>query len=614
MARPIFRSQLDSPVSAASETQVVQELSITDEEKELRLHNLSIEPPLDEEGFSLSERPFLEAVFLALECSENDYSALFALCLLFAIGNNRGMKQSILESALFSTTRRKYNELLMERLLGIMQLACQPGTNSRVRLATLQLTLILLKQLVGAPRKSEGGESSEASPSEEQPIDGGRDTPTFILDRHLAAVEGIKEDATLLCRSFYKSEEIFLDMFEDEWRALHGKAFNVEFLMMESSLLLPPTGTPMTGIDFDKRLPCGEVERACRAIRIFFLLRELSLFLRGEEERELPLTSPENITRVGEVLDLNNSDLIACTILNRDQHRIRRFLVIDEQQIILVEPDTKRLGWGVAKFVGLLQDTEVTGDKEDSRCLHITVHKSSSSPGAARKPILSARFVFDDHIRCMAAKQRLGRGRMVARQRKVARIASLLELPASVTPTALSPRPRADARILSRAPGHPHHDPTSPSSAARFMTRPSSAASMPGGATSAAGFGPPQLKAPGFAAAMTSRHGNTISVVTSATGATRPSSCAIPSQLPPTPSVEAIPLGKIQVRNPVLRSGVDLWKRAVSATATPPECLPSQLPSREESRTTIQRDDASSTDESEENSQHRDRKGKIQVI
>lgn len=33
----------------------------------------------------------------------------------------------------------------------------------------------------------------------------------------------------------------------------------------------------------------------------------------------------------------------------------RRFLVIDPMQLILVEPDSKRLGWGVVRFVGFLQ-------------------------------------------------------------------------------------------------------------------------------------------------------------------------------------------------------------------------------------------------------------------
>ena len=75
---------------------------------------------------------------------------------------------------------------------------------------------------------------------------------------------------------------------------------------------------------------------------------------------------------------------------------------------------------------------EVVTDKDDSRCLHVTVHspaRSSMTPAASSssssttpsrfgtagsvgvgrsgtQPFLSAVFTFDDHIRCMAAKQR----------------------------------------------------------------------------------------------------------------------------------------------------------------------------------------------------------------
>lgn len=38
----------------------------------------------------------------------------------------------------------------------------------------------------------------------------------------------------------------------------------------------------------------------------------------------------------------------------------RRFLVIDEAQFILVEPDTTKLGWGVVKFVARLQVTDLS--------------------------------------------------------------------------------------------------------------------------------------------------------------------------------------------------------------------------------------------------------------
>lgn len=41
-------------------------------------------------------------------------------------------------------------------------------------------------------------------------------------------------------------------MFEDEYSELQKIPLNVEFLMMDSNILLPPTGTPMTGIEFRK--------------------------------------------------------------------------------------------------------------------------------------------------------------------------------------------------------------------------------------------------------------------------------------------------------------------------------------------------------------------------
>lgn len=206
---------------------------------------------------------------------------------------------------------------------------------------------------------------------------------------------------------------------------------NVEFLCMDSTILLPPTGTPLTGIGFTRRLPCGEVEKARRAIRVFFYLRKMCQNVSGEIENLLPLSNPNTCIQVDNVLDLNNSDLIACTVVMKDGTKYRRFLVIDVTQLILVEPDSKRLGWGVAKLVGYLQDVEVAGDKEDSRCLHLTINRGGVTNN--RNPILSAKFIFDDHIRCMAAKQRLTKGRSKARQKKMFQIAQLLEIPGQMS-------------------------------------------------------------------------------------------------------------------------------------------------------------------------------------
>lgn len=100
-------------------------------------------------------------------------------------------------------------------------------------------------------------------------------------------------------------DEIFLDMFEDEYN--NEKLFSVKvlFLMQDASMLLPPTDTPLSGIEFTRRLPCGENERARKAMRVFFAVRSLTQELSDSEERDLPLTMPSNSATVGEIVDLS---------------------------------------------------------------------------------------------------------------------------------------------------------------------------------------------------------------------------------------------------------------------------------------------------------------------
>lgn len=299
--------------------------------------------------------------------------------------------------------------VLVERLIRIMNQAALP--DGKVRLATLELSCLLLKQSV---------------------LSGSH---CIIKDVHLACLEGAREESLHLLRTFYKGEDIFLDMFEDEYRSMMSKPLNVEYLMMDASILLPPTGTPLTGIDFVKRLPCGDVEKTRKAIRVFFMLRSLSLELQGEPETQLPLTRPEDLIKTDDVLDLNNSDLIACMVVSKDGSQAQRFLAVDVYQMSLVEPETKRLGWGVVKFAGLLQDMQVSGVEDDSRALNIVIHKPSSNPHAKPLPILQANFIFADHIRCIIAKQRLAKGRIQARRMKMQRIAALLDLPVQPSAT-----------------------------------------------------------------------------------------------------------------------------------------------------------------------------------
>ncbi|XP_071745373.1 protein CLEC16A homolog isoform X2 [Lepeophtheirus salmonis] len=382
---------------------------LTDDEKMAAMDTESSKS----EEFSTVGRPFLKAIFEALNVRENDYLCLYSLTLLYGIIKNEGMSQSLLLSMGLSvkSEKTKYNEEVIEKILTILRCSCQYGT--KIRLVTLELAIELFKELV---------------------LKNGR---SYLSDSHLAEVEGVREESTLHLRNFYKSEGIFLDMFEDELRQTMKKPSKMENLMSDVSLLLPPTSTPLTGIDFGKRLSCGEVEKTKRSIRTFFYLRKLSMELQGLRETRLPLKGPDTCVQAQDVLNLNyeNVDLVAVTVKNKDGSKNRLFLVVVGFQIVLVEPHSSRSGWGVATTVGFLQDLEVITDKDDSRCLHITVHRPSLERGSKHnEPIMSSSFTFEDHIRCMAAKQTLTKGRAEARQKKMQQIVELLELPDSLNP------------------------------------------------------------------------------------------------------------------------------------------------------------------------------------
>ncbi|XP_057311483.1 protein CLEC16A-like [Hydractinia symbiolongicarpus] len=359
------------------------------------------------------KRIFMKSILKSLDCSKGDGEAFFALCLLFSLLSNKGLDRDLLISIGLALPKEtsEYNEEILEKLILFLEQGIED--ESKMRLVTFEMCIKVIRLLV---------------------IDS---DVKRLSDRHFAMIENIREASTLHLRNFYKGDDLFVDSFEGEYHHMKAKPLNVEYVTMDASLLLPATVTPLTGIDFIKRLPCGDAERTQRAAHIFILMRELTLDLQGDVEEYLPLSKVINPVKENQVLDLNNSDLIACTIVQQGKQSIRRFLVIDTSQFILVEPDTSKLGWGVVKFVSHLQDVEANPDKDDSRSLHIVIQQPftrRSKSGFNPLPILSAKFVFDDYIRCMSARQRLQKRRDALKHRKMSSVAVLLELPQMVAP------------------------------------------------------------------------------------------------------------------------------------------------------------------------------------
>lgn len=70
-----------------------------------------------------------------------------------------------------------------------------------------------------------------------------------------------------------------------------------------------------------------QVERARRAIRVFFLIRELSLTLNMEVETQLPLTNPANCVQVNNVLDLSKIICLLVDYLKSDKVNMLQYFL-----------------------------------------------------------------------------------------------------------------------------------------------------------------------------------------------------------------------------------------------------------------------------------------------
>lgn len=68
-------------------------------------------------------------------------------------------------------------------------------------------------------------------------------------------------------------------MFEDEFRQMQLNPVRIEYLLKDACMLFPPTTTPLSDVEFIKRLPSGDIERA----------RRVSERVQSERQRSIPI-------------------------------------------------------------------------------------------------------------------------------------------------------------------------------------------------------------------------------------------------------------------------------------------------------------------------------------
>ena len=104
----------------------------------------------------------------------------------------------------------------------------------------------------------------------------------------------------------FKTDEIFLEMFELEYEKLRSYQSNANVLLRDKSIYTKASSTPLSGLDATKRLPCGDTERFQYFIQVFFLVRQLSLLFRNVPDAYLPLSNYCSSVKENDALDLSN--------------------------------------------------------------------------------------------------------------------------------------------------------------------------------------------------------------------------------------------------------------------------------------------------------------------
>ncbi|KRY38015.1 Protein CLEC16A [Trichinella spiralis] len=363
------------------------------------------------------DRTFASIIFSSLENAENDQIAYFVLCLMLAIGENEGISPAVMECTQISSPvdreSKSGNCNVGNYATPILQLILRShDEDCPVRIATLELCCTYITQLFHSS-KMHSRVILET-------------IPRLKHCRHLI------EQKLIPCIEAF---DTFIELFEDEATAFMNSTFNLARSCSKELFLISPSLIPPT-VDYTNRPTCTEYERVRRLLRSWFILSKLLTNLRAEslelEKTMQPVLSVKegdcmNLGKFFFLLTRSNSDLLACTVIHDDNNRCHQFLVVGNAQLYFVEPDSSKVGWGVVRFVGQLQSCEVRTEK-DNRALLLMVHSAKSRLNTTKSPLFAAKLLFDDHIRCMAAKQRLTKGCSQSRKYRLVTICDLLHV------------------------------------------------------------------------------------------------------------------------------------------------------------------------------------------
>jgi hypothetical protein len=214
----------------------------------------------------------------------------------------------------------------------------------------------------------------------------------------------------------------FLDLFEEEYFRVERMEIKMDNAAVDPALLLPPVCLKNNSQNLSKDLPFDAEDDIRVRLQIYFILRKFWLDLTGQQEKLLPLTPRiANIVEVNDCIDLSNSDLLMCSIKQKngkvETTSPSKALVTDQFHFILAETHINKFGYGVVTHVGRLENISIsTGDRAS---INVIISDPRTRFAYSNKPVFEGTLVFADNIRAFSAKQRLTTARKNARDFKV---------------------------------------------------------------------------------------------------------------------------------------------------------------------------------------------------
>jgi len=206
--------------------------------------------------------------------------------------------------------------------------------------------------------------------------------------------------------------DFFVELFDIQWRNIYKKDFQKLEKKDYKYMLLPVIEEPVPGVDPYFRLPAGEYELAKREISVFLLFRKIRYTLVKSTKHSpqfiedynasIRKENDSNYWEEGKYYLIENRKLIPCEI-EENNTKTLCYVVEDEENFLVIKPDSNRINWAQVLINTKLKSTEATENRMNENTLTVTIRQ--------KEKYVDKNLIFSEQTLCRATKRTLEENR-----------------------------------------------------------------------------------------------------------------------------------------------------------------------------------------------------------